>query len=412
MVSGEATSCDAVVLGGGLVGLATAAALGQAGLTVLAVDRDTPALAAADPFDGRGSAIAWGSAQALRGVGLWPMLEPHAAPIEEIRVSDGESRLFLHYDHAQVGANPLGYIIENRFVRRALYARLATLPTVTLLAPAEAVRVDRSQGGVEIGLADGRVIRARLVIGADGRDSPARASAGIGVMRWSYHQTGIVCSIAHEKPHRGMAHERFLPAGPFAVLPLPDSETGEHRSSIVWTEREELVPAMMALSDTQLAQEIALRFGDSLGAIAVAGPRWAYPLSLLQADRYTDLRLALAGDAAHVMHPIAGQGFNLGLRDVAALAECIVDAHRLGMDIGAADVLERYARWRRFDTMALLAVTDGMVRLFSNDVAPVRLVRDLGLAAVQQLPGLKRFFMRHAMGVVGDLPRLVRGEAL
>jgi 2-octaprenyl-6-methoxyphenol hydroxylase len=412
MVSGGSKSYDAVVLGGGLVGLSTAAALGQAGLTVLAVDRETPAVAAADPFDGRGSAIAWGSAQALRGVGLWPMLEPHAAPIEEIRVSDGESRLFLHYDHAQVGGNPLGYIVENRFIRRALYARLAALPTVSLLAPAQATRVDRSQGGVEVGLADGRVIRARLVIGADGRDSPARISAGIGVMRWSYHQTGIVCSIAHEKPHRGMAHERFLPAGPFAVLPLPDSERGEHRSSIVWTERDELVPAMMALSDTQLAQEIALRFGDSLGAIAVAGPRWAYPLSLLQADRYTDLRLALAGDAAHVMHPIAGQGFNLGLRDVAALAECIVDAHRLGMDIGAADVLERYARWRRFDTMALLAVTDGMVRLFSNDVAPVRLVRDLGLAAVQQLPGLKRFFMRHAMGVVGDLPRLVRGEAL
>lgn len=405
-------SCDAIVLGGGLVGLSTATALGQAGLSVIAVDRETPSLAAADPFDGRGSAIAWGSAQALRGIGLWAMLEPHAAPIDEIRVSDGESRLFLHYDHEQVGGDPLGYIIENRFTRRALYARLAALQTVTLLAPAQAVRVARASGGVEVGLADGRTIRARLAIAADGRDSPTRTSAGIGVMRWSYHQTGIVCSITHEKPHRGMAHERFLPAGPFAVLPLPDSETGAHRSSIVWTERDELVPAMMALDDAQFAQEIAYRFGDSLGAIAVAGPRWAYPLSLLQADRYTDLRLALAGDAAHVMHPIAGQGFNLGLRDVAALAECVVDAHRLGLDIGGADVLERYARWRRFDTVALLAVTDGLVRLFSNDVAPVRLVRDLGLGIVQQLPGLKRFFMRHAMGVVGDLPRLVRGEAL
>jgi 2-octaprenyl-6-methoxyphenol hydroxylase len=407
-----ALSCDVVVLGGGLVGLSTAAALGQGGLRVIAVDREQPATAAADPFDGRGSAIAWGSAQALRGIGLWSMLDAHAAPIEEIRVSDGDSRLFLHYDHEQVGGNPLGYIIENRFIRRALYARLAALPSVTLLAPAHAVRVDRSGDGVSAALADGRTIRARLAIAADGRESPTRKAAGIGVMRWSYHQTGIVCSIAHDKPHRGMAHERFLPAGPFAVLPLPDSESGGHRSSIVWTERDALVPAMMALSDTQFAQEIAHRFGDSLGPMAVAGPRWAYPLSLLQADRYTDLRLALAGDAAHVMHPIAGQGFNLGLRDVAALAECVVDAHRLGLDIGGADVLERYERWRRFDTMALLAVTDGLVRLFSNDVAPVRLARDIGLGIVQQLPGLKRFFMRHAMGVVGDLPRLVRGEAL
>lgn len=405
-------TCDVVVLGGGLVGLSTATALGQAGLSVVAVDREKPTVAAADRFDGRGSAIAWGSAQALRGIGLWQKLASHAAPIEEIRVSDGESRLFLHYDHEQVGGNPLGYIIENRFIRRALYARLAELATVTLLAPAMAARVDRALAGVTVGLADGRTIRARLAIAADGRESPTRQGAGIGAMRWSYHQTGIVCAITHDKPHRGIAHERFLPAGPFAVLPLPDSETGAHRSSIVWTERDALVPAMMALSDTQFAQEIAQRFGDSLGRIALAGPRWAYPLSLLQADRYTNLRLALAGDAAHVMHPIAGQGFNLGLRDVAALAECVVDAHRLGLDIGAADVLERYARWRRFDTLALLAVTDGMVRLFSNDLPPVRLARDIGLGIVQQLPGLKRFFMRHAMGMVGDLPRLVRGEAL
>jgi 2-octaprenyl-6-methoxyphenol hydroxylase len=405
-------ACDAVVLGGGLVGLSMATALGQAGVSVVVVDREKPAVAAADPFDGRGSAIAWGSAQALRGIGLWAPLERHAARIEEIRVSDGDSRLFLHYDHHEVGDNPLGFIIENRFTRRALYARLAGLRAVTLLAPARAVRVARTNAGVEVGLADGRAIRARVAIAADGRESPTREAAGIGAVRWQYGQSGIVCSIRHEKPHRGMAHERFLPAGPFAVLPLPDSETGEHRSSIVWTERDELVPAMMALDDAQFAQEIAARFGDSLGAIGVAGPRWAYPLSLLQADRYTDLRLALVGDAAHVIHPIAGQGLNLGLRDVAALSECIVDAHRLGLDIGDAEVLARYARWRRFDNLALTAVTDGLVRLFSNDVAPLRLARDIGLAAVQRLPGLKRLFMRHAMGMVGDLPRLVRGEAL
>jgi 2-octaprenyl-6-methoxyphenol hydroxylase len=403
---------DIVVLGGGLVGLSMAAAFGQAGLAVTAVDRERPAVAAADPFDGRGSAIAWGSAQALRGIGLWSPLESHAAPIEEIRVSDGESLLFLHYDHREVGGNPLGFIVENRFIRRALYARLAALPSVTLLAPAQVVDVERTNARATAHLADGRVLRARLAIAADGRDSPTREQAGINVMRWTYRQTGIVCSIRHEKPHRGLAHERFLPAGPFAVLPLPDSESGEHRSSIVWTERDDLAPAMLALSDAEFAGEIAQRFGGSLGAIGVAGPRWAYPLTLLQADRYTDRRLALVGDAAHVIHPIAGQGLNLGLRDVAALAECVVDAHRLGLDIGGADVLERYARWRRFDNLTLLAVTDGLVRLFSTDAAPVRIARDVGLAAVQRVPMLKRFFMRHAMGVTGDPPRLVRGEAL
>jgi 2-octaprenyl-6-methoxyphenol hydroxylase len=403
---------DALIVGGGLAGLSLATALGAAGVAAVVVDRESPVTAAADPFDGRGSAIAWGSAQVLRGVGLWRLLAGRAAPINEIRVSDGASLLFLHYDHRAVGGEPLGWIIENRFIRRALYTRLAELPSIELVAPARVASLDRTSGGVSAQLADGRTVRARLAIAADGRESPSRESAGIGAMRWTYPQTGIVCSIRHDRPHRGLAHERFLPAGPFAVLPLPDSESGEHRSSIVWTERAELAPAMMALNDVEFAQEIALRFGDALGSIAVAGPRWAYPLSLLQADRYTAPRLALLGDAAHVIHPIAGQGLNLGLRDVAALAECIVDARRLGLDIGAADVLERYARWRRFDNLALLAVTDGLNRLFSTDLTPVRLARDLGLGIVEQLPGLKRFFMRHAMGVVGDLPRLVRGEAL
>jgi 2-octaprenyl-6-methoxyphenol hydroxylase len=327
-------------------------------------------------------------------------------------VSDGDSLLFLHYDHREVGDEPLGYIIENRFTRRALYAALARVANVSLIAPAEVAALERASTRVNARLADGRVIAARLAIACDGRNSPMREAAGIRSVAWRYPQHGIVCSVAHEHPHNGVAHERFLPAGPFAMLPLPRSPDRANRSSIVWTERAELVSTMMALDDAAFAAEIARRFGGSLGAISVAGPRWSYPLALVHAERYTAPRLALAGDAAHAIHPIAGQGLNLGLRDVAALAETLADAARLGQDIGTADVLARYERWRRFDNMLLAAVTDGLVRLFSNDVAPVRIARDLGLAAVNRLPPLKRLFMRHAMGVVGDLPRLTRGEAL
>jgi 2-octaprenyl-6-methoxyphenol hydroxylase len=407
-----AREADILVIGGGLVGLTLATAFGRAGLSVLVVDRETPVKAAADTFDGRGSAIAWGSSQVLRGIGVWSGLEAHAEAIREIRVSDGASLLFLHYDHRELGSQPLGYIVENRFIRRALYTAIAKTPAVTLLAPDNVTTLERLAMHVEARLQSGGVARARVAIAADGRTSPTRTAAGIGVTQWRYDQTGIVCSIAHERPHHGIAHERFLPAGPFAVLPLPDAEDGTHRASLVWTERADLAPAMMKLHDDQFAAEIALRFGDTLGAIRVAGPRWAYPLGLLQAETYIARRLALAGDAAHAIHPIAGQGLNLGLRDIAALAECIVDAHRLGLDIGAAHVLERYQRWRRFDNIALMAVTDGLNRLFSTDVAPVRLVRDIGLAIVNTLPPLKRFFMRDAMGMVGDLPRLTRGEAL
>lgn len=409
---------DMVIVGGGLVGLSLALALGRAGLRVVVVDREVPAMAAADPFDGRGSAIAWGSARVLRAIGLWDRLAAHAAPIRDIRVSDGDSLLFLHYDHRAAGVAengepaPLGYIVENRFTRRALYAAIAEVPQIKLLAPAEVARLERSTGRVTAELADGRVVRAALAVAGDGRDSPQRRAAGIGAGRWSYNQTAIVCAIAHEQPHQGLAHERFLPAGPFAVLPLPDEAGGTHLSSIVWTERAALVPTLLALSDGEFSAEIARRFGDSLGALRVAGRRWAYPLDLVLADRYVTHRLALVGDAAHAIHPVAGQGLNLGLRDVAVLAECIVDAFRLGLDIGAADTLARYERWRRVDNLLVAAVCDGMVRLFSNDVAPVRLARDAGLGLVQQIPPLKRLFMRHAMGVLGDLPRLARGEAL
>jgi 2-octaprenyl-6-methoxyphenol hydroxylase len=409
---------DLLVIGGGLVGLSLAQALGGAGLRIVVIDRERPAVAADDAFDGRASAIAWGSARVLRAIGLWDRLAPHAEPIRDIRVSDGDSLLFVHYDHRQAGLKdgdtpaPLGYIIENRLTRRALYETLAGNPQVTLLAPAEVRSLTRGPGRVEAVLGDGHTVRATLAVACDGRESPQRQAAGIGAMRWRYPQTGIVCSIEHERPHQGIAQERFLPAGPFAVLPLPDAEDGTHRSSIVWTERSEQAPSLLALPDAEFAAEIQQRLGDSLGRIGVAGPRWRYPLGLLHADRYIAHRLALAGDAAHAIHPIAGQGLNLGLRDVAALAECLVDAARLGLDIGAGEALERYQRWRRVDTLMLVGVTDVLNRLFSNDLRPVRLARDLGLGIVERVPPLKRLFMRHAMGMLGDLPRLVRGEAL
>jgi 2-octaprenyl-6-methoxyphenol hydroxylase len=414
---GAICAVDVLVAGGGLIGLTLARALGAAGLRVAAIDREPPASAAADEFDGRASAIAWGSSQVLASLGLWERLAAQAQPICDIRVSDGESPLFLHYDHRASGISrdgkpaPLGYIVENRFIRRALHAAIAETPGVQLVAPAELIALTRHSACVEAKLSDGRRFRAPLAVACDGRESPLRAAAGISVVRWRYKQTGIVASIAHEYPHDGVAHEHFLPAGPFAVLPLPDSG-GEHRSSIVWTERADLAPAMLALSDDEFSAEIQHRFGDSLGRLRLAGPRWSYPLGLLHAERYAVHRLALAGDAAHAIHPIAGQGLNLGLRDVAALAECVVDAARLGLDIGVGESLQRYERWRRVDNLILATATDGLNRLFSNDIGPMRLARDLGLSAVDRLPPLKRLFMHHAMGMIGDLPRLVRGEAL
>jgi len=255
-------------------------------------------------------------------------------------------------------------------------------------------------------------LRAHLVVAAEGRGSPLRAAAGIPVTAWDYPQSGIVCTVAHTEPHGGVAHEHFLPAGPFALLPMTDAADGSPRSSLVWTERRRLVPAMLALDDEAFGAELQRRFGPSLGTLRPAGRRWSYPLSLMHAERYIAHRLALVGDAAHVIHPIAGQGLNLGLRDVAALAETVVEARRLGLDLGDATVLARYQQWRRFDNTVLMIATDGLNRLFSNDLAPLRLARDVGLAAVNRLPPLKRLFMRHAMGLVGDLPRLIRGEAL
>lgn len=390
-----------------MAGLTIAAALAKAGLSVVVVDRD-PLTAKAQPSnDGRTSAIAYGSRRVLDGLGLWEGLSEGAEPILDIRVSDGQSRLFLHYDHRDLGDEPLGYIIENTLILRHLHASLSRLPNVAIIAPARVTTLEIDGAHASLSLDDGRRVIARLAIAADGRASPMRRLANIRALEWRYGQTSIVCVVEHERPHRGIAHERFLPSGPFALLPMRGQ-----RSSIVWTERDPLVPAMMALDDAAFSGAIERRFGSTLGRIRVAGGRWQYPLALVHAERYSAPRLALLGDAAHAIHPIAGQGFNLGLRDIAVLAELIVDSWRLGLDPAGGAVLARYERWRRFDSLAMIAATDGLNRLFSNNFPPLKLARDLGLSLVNSAPPLKRFFMRHAMGLVGDLPRLVQGRAL
>ena len=398
---------DVIVGGGGMVGLTLAAALGGAGVTVAVIDRRPAPAMRAPAFDGRVSAIARGSRIVLETIGVWDGMAGEAEPIREIRVSDGASPLHLHYDSAEVGADALGHIVENRHIRAALLERIASLGGVALLDGRSIERHERGPIAARVALDDGRALTAALLVAADGRASPLRRAAGLGAVAWRYRQTGIVCTVAHERPHRGVAQERFLPSGPFAILPM----TG-NRSSIVWTEEAGVASRILALPRDGFAGELAWRFTGYLGALDVAGPVFSYPLALTLAERYTANRLAVAGDAAHAIHPIAGQGFNLGIRDAAALAEVAVDAARLGLDIGATTALARYGRWRRADNFAMLAATDGLNRLFSNDIGPVALARRLGLAAVGRVPALKRLFMRHAMGELGEKPRLARGEPL
>ncbi|MGE0734593.1 MAG: UbiH/UbiF/VisC/COQ6 family ubiquinone biosynthesis hydroxylase [Alphaproteobacteria bacterium] len=417
---------DVIIVGGGMIGGTLAASLGRLGLDILLLDRLEPDVALEAPFDGRASAIAYGSQRILDGVGIWSGMAHAAQPILDIRVSDGASPLFLHYDHRAAGEQfagaPFGWIVENLALRRAIDAALDGIRNVTRVAPAQALDVALRPGHIGVRVLDeagkrSRDIDATLLVGADGRNSSLRKRFGIAVTEWAYPQTAIVCTMGHERPHRGIAHERFLTSGPFAVLPMVDDPLApdplaRHRSSIVWTERTAQAPHYLALDDAQFSAELAQRFGAYYGDVKLLGRRWSYPLSLMHAETYVRPRAALIGDAAHAIHPIAGQGLNMGLRDVAALAESIADAARLGLDIGAEDVLVRYQRWRRFDNVALAAVTDALNRLFSNDVAPVRIARDVGLAAVNKLPPVKRFFMRHAMGMTGKLPRLMKGERL
>ena len=400
---------DVLVIGGGLVGAVTARALSHSGLSVIVIDGEDPKTATQAGFDGRASAIAAASERLLSALDIWPHLVDQVSPILDIRVADGASPLYLHYDHEDVGAGPLGYLAENRHIRLAALAAVAADSNIQFMAPNRVETLTRDHSGVSATLSDGTEVQASLAIAADGRGSGVRKDAGIRVTGWRYPQEAIVCTVEHELPHAFIAHEHFLPAGPFAILPLKGTAANPGcRSSIVWTERATHARTMVNLDDRTFLTELARRFGDFMGEIEVVGPRFCHPLGLQFAETAVAERLVLVGDADHGMHPIAGQGLNMGYRDVAALTDVLTDARRLGQDIGSAAVLARYKRWRRFDNTLMLAVTDGLNRLFSNDIMPIRMARDAGLAAVHRIPPLKKVLMRSAMGLSGDLPRLMQ----
>lgn len=406
---------DIIIVGGGLAGGLAAVALADAGFRCALVDAADPARMRAAAFDGRTTAISYASARAFRRLGLWDGVAGEAEAIRDILVTDGTARSrlsdgavsssFLHFDSRALDDTPLGWIVENRILRNAIFDAVDAADAVTLFAPAARTGAAFEAGGARIALDSGQTLTGALIIAADGRFSGLRAQAGVKTNEWRYRQTGIVATVAHERPHDGVAQEFFLPSGPFAILPM----TGD-RSSLVWTEREAAAPAYLALADDAFTEEIANRFGPYLGAVTLAGPRWSYPLAFTLAQRFIAPRLALIGDAAHAIHPIAGQGYNLAVKDIAALTDVLMEARGLGLDIGAANALENYQRWRRFDSASLALGTDLLNRLFSNDFPPLRLARDLGMGAVGKIAPLRQFFMRQAGADLGALPSLMARE--
>jgi 2-octaprenyl-6-methoxyphenol hydroxylase len=412
-------SFDVIVAGAGMTGATAALALASGGLRVAVVDPQPFENQVAPTYDGRASAIAYSSFRMLTAIGAGARLEADAQRIEQILVTDGRSpgaasgkaapfhlRFAAEEIAGRSGGEPLGYMVENRLIRAAL-AEAVGAAGIAVFAPARVRSVSAGPGAAEVVLEDGRTLRAPLVVGAEGRNSVVREAAGINVVGWDYRQTGVVATVRHAEPHGGVAHEFFLPGGPFAILPLTDN-----RASLVWTEPDRRAAALATASDEAFEAHLRRRFGEHLGDVSVEGPRFAYPLGLQLAESWAVPRMALLGDAAHGIHPIAGQGLNLGLKDAAALAEVVVEAARLGEDIGSLAVLDRYARWRRFDTVALAAATDVFTRLYSNDNPLLRAARGVGMGVVNAIGPARRFFMQEAGGAVGDLPRLLRGEAL
>jgi 2-octaprenyl-6-methoxyphenol hydroxylase len=400
---------DILIAGGGQVGLALAVALRQAApsLAVTVVDAVPPDAATRE---GRASTIVAGGRKMLTQLGVWDAVAPQAQPVTEMIVTDSRARDVVRPVFLTFPTDGTAHVVADGFVVAAL-RRVAADAGVVLVAP-ETV-TDFAAGGPHVAATlGGGTMTARLLVAADGVRSRLRDIAGIGAIGHQYGQTGIVATVAHERPHNGRAEEHFLPAGPFATLPLIDDADGRHRSSLVWTEPAEVAERLLKGDPLVFRIELERRFGNRLGAIETLGKPLGFPLGVRIAREFVKPRFALVGDAAHSIHPIAGQGLNLGYRDVAAVAETIVEAHRLGLDVGSLSVLTRYQRWRRYDTLEMAAATDALNALFANDNPVVRLFRDVGLGLVDRLPGLKRLFIGEASGDTEGAPRLLRGEAI
>ena len=404
----QSMNSDLIIVGGGLNGLALALAAASAGFSVTIIDALPRAVRSLREFDGRSYALALTSKRLLQGIGVWGAVADHAQPMLEIKVTDGRAGegaapWMIHFDHAEIEEGPMGFLVEDRHLRAAFLAVMDGSNLITQIDSARVVAQEIMPDGVAVTLDGGYIVSGRLLIGSDGRGSGTAKRAGISRIGWGYDQTAVVCAVAHDKPHGGIAHQFFMPNGPLAILPL----TG-NRSSIVWSETTDRAAQLMTLDDDQFLDALRPAFGSFLGQISLEGARFSYPLGLTLAQSFIADRVALIGDAAHGVHPIAGQGLNAGLRDVAALTQVLSEAHARGEDIGAAQPLARYQTWRRFDTTTLALATDTFNRLFSNNNPLLRAARDIGMAAINATPTLRRGFIREAAGLTGDLPKLMQ----
>ncbi|MEL6640463.1 MAG: UbiH/UbiF/VisC/COQ6 family ubiquinone biosynthesis hydroxylase [Pseudomonadota bacterium] len=400
---------DLIIVGGGLNGPALALASAKAGFSVTLIDALPADTRKAPNFDGRAFAMALTSIRLLDGIGVWDAVADHAQPMLEIKVTDGRAGegpapWMIHFNHVEIEEGPMGHLVEDRHLRRAFLDAIEESPLITHLAGETVIDQATGIGDVKVTLGTGNTVSGRVLIGCDGRNSGVGARAGIKRIGWDYGQTAVVCAVGHAKPHGGIAHQFFMPGGPLAILPLT-----EKRSSIVWSEKTSRAQTLMALDDTTFLNALRPAFGDFLGDIALVGKRFSYPLGLTLAQSFVADRVALVGDAAHGVHPIAGQGLNAGMRDVAALAQVLAEARGRGEDIGGAQALTRYQQWRRFDTTTLALATDTFNRLFSNDNAFLRAARDVGMGLINAAPSLRRGFIREAAGLTGELPALMKG---